>query len=874
MKDVVSIAQAIAALEAHREILGYSVVEKVLAVLRKELTASRAAWPVQHKEITVLVAGISGVDALLEHMPPQEKYQMLNTLWVQLDSAVSEHGGHIEKHIGNTLIAFFGGYSHRENEPEWGVRAALAMQSAWRQTLSEWEEQKGGAFSAQSLHLRVGINTGPALLGPVGTTGDDTALGQAATVAWMLQMRARADTILLAYQTYQYVKGVFYTQPVKPLSEAIIGQTLPVYALKGAKPHAIRVIARGVEGIETRMVGRESGFLTLKDAFYQVLGKMNGQIITIVGESGVGKSRLLYEFDKWLAQLPVKMSFFQGRASVQTSQLPFWVIRDLFSFYFGITASDSIDVTRKKLSDGITDLLDFDAGDMPVFIGQLVGFDFSDDLALKPLAHAPQQIYDRAVAYTVQFFTGIAVQKSPVVIILEDFHWADSASVEFVAHLAQSIKDTPLLIICSAQPSLLENHPDWGESWSNHTLIELSALSAADSETLVNELLQKLPETPARLKDALITTSQGNPFFIEELVKHLVEQWVILTGPGQWSVNAERLASLDLPHVLHDLLKERLKQLPLLEREILQQASVIGRAFWPQAIVQIRNQGGGGLDASVLDVVLNGLQKKEFILQREASAFSGASEYVFKHALLQSVTYQSIPEIVRAESHARIAAWLIEQNGEQVDVYAALVADHFAKAGKLLAAARWFTRAGRQAQGVYAPNIAWRHYRHALKHWQSLDTVSVGDALMQAEAYSGAVAAGLWLVQRADGPRSAESLIDSVADTARDFLDIAQKTERPAWLANAWHAVAQVAAFVNQHLSATAPTLPDSFSAPADAFRRSAALFEELSDTVRLADVLQHWANFELAQNHNQQSQALLKRIQAIQSETDDSRFG
>jgi len=110
-----------------------------------------------------------------------------------------------------------------------------------------------------------------------------------------------------------------------------------------------------------------------------------------------------------------------------------------------------------------------------------------------------------------------------------------------------------------------------------------------------------------------------------------------------------------------------------------------------------------------------------------------------------------------------------------------------------------------------------------------------------------------------------------VADTARDFLDIAQKTERPAWLANAWHAVAQVAAFVNQHLSATAPTLPDSFSAPADAFRRSAALFEELSDTVRLADVLQHWANFELAQNHNQQSQALLKRIQAIQSETDDT---
>ncbi len=866
MKDVVSIARTIASLEAHRDILGYSVVEKVLAVLRKELTAGRAAWPVQQKEITILVAGISGFDALLERLPPQEKYRILNTLWVQLDAAIAEHGGHIEKHIGNTMIAFFGGYSNRENEPEWAVRAALAMQAAWRHTLAEWEEQKAGAFNAQSLHLRTGINTGPVLLGQVGTTSDYTALGQAVTIAWMLQTKAGADTILLAYQTYQYVKGVFYTQPVKPLSAPAIGRTLPVYALQGAKPHAIRVIARGVEGIETRMVGRESGFLTLKNAFFQVIGKMQGQVITIVGESGVGKSRLLYEFDKWLAQLPVKMSFFQGRASLQTGQLPFWVIRDLFSFYFGIAASDAIETTRQKLSDGINDVLDFDAGDMPVYIGQLVGFDFSDDPALKPFLHAPQQIYERAVACTVQFFTDMAVQKSPVVIILEDFHWADSASAQFMAHLAQTIADTPLLIICSAQPSLFEKMPDWGRAWPNHTLVELSVLSDDDSEKLVKELLQKISEVPAQLQTVLITASQGNPFFIEELVKYLIEQWVILTGPTQWEVNLERLAALDLPQTLPDLLRARLKQLPLLEREVLQQASVIGRAFWPQAILQIRNQGGAGLDASVLEVVLNGLQKKELILKREASAFSDTSEYVFKHALLQRITYRSIPKVIRAENHARIAAWLIEQNGEQVDVYAALIAAHFAEAGSHLEAAVWYTRAGRQAQGVYAPQIAFAHYRQALANRQALKNPLPDDVDMQTEAYCGAVAAGLQLAQQAAGPQPAAALLDSVADMARTFLTQARQTARPARLAFAWQAVAQVAAFAQLQQQTDVPRPADIFADPADSFRRSAALFEDLPDAAHLATVLQHWAEFELAQNHQQQGQALLNRVQEIRA--------
>jgi tetratricopeptide (TPR) repeat protein len=364
------------------------------------------------------------------------------------------------------------------------------------------------------------------------------------------------------------------------------------------------------------------------------------------------------------------------------------------------------------------------------FIGQLIGFDYSSSPHVSGIRDDARQVRDRAFRYAAQFFSDVS-RDLPTLLYFDDIHWADDGSLDFIDYLALHCAHDPVMLLCLARPSLLERRPAWGEGRERHTRLTLQPLSKKESRQLVEEILRHAQGVPAELRELVVTGAEGNPFYVEELIKMLIDQRVIVTGADVWSVDATRLGEVQVPPTLTGVLQARLDRLTPEEKTVLQRASVIGRVFWDDAVEHL----GAGVTAPVRRVttrepfsrrhvpaedvadvgrVLESLRGKELIYRREAAAFAGTGEYTFKHALLRDVTYESVLKRERREYHRRAAEWLARHSGGRVGEYAGLIAEHFERAGAPEDAAEWYGRAGRQARETYAPETAIRYYRKAL----------------------------------------------------------------------------------------------------------------------------------------------------------------
>jgi tetratricopeptide (TPR) repeat protein len=514
--------------------------------------------------------------------------------------------------------------------------------------------------------------------------------------------------------------------PQEPL--AVKGKADPVqtYVVERARPRAFRKASRGVEGIETPMVGREAELKHLQDAFCMVVEEGQCQVVTIVGEAGVGKSRLLYEFDLWFELQLETFYCYRGRVGKEMQNVPYALLRDLFSFHFEIQESDSAAVARDKLVQGIA------AGyqvaepgtqakvEMKAHIvGQLLGLDFSDSRHVQVIGEDTQQLRDRAVIYIGEYFRALAAQH-PVLMLLEDLHWADGSSLHAVSRLASSLwlgaaEASPLLIVCSARPSLYERRPNWGEGRSFHSRLGLNPLSKRDSRHLVEEILQRMEEVPSLLRDLVVGGAEGNPFFLEELIKMLIEEGVIRKGETAWSVEPERLSDLQVPPTLTGVLQARLDRLPFDERVVLQQASVVGRLFWDLAVAHIAAVAETEPDSEEVAGALAALQGREMVFPRATSAFQGTHEYLFKHAMLREVTYEGVLKRMRRVYHGLVAEWLVGQSGERAGEFTGLLADHLALAGRTEEAVAYLRQAAEQAAAGYANEEAASYYSRALE---------------------------------------------------------------------------------------------------------------------------------------------------------------
>lgn len=717
MTEREQLEQAIAALEAQRAILGDAVVDASVAALREKLAALKPppSAEQQRKQVTVLFADISGFTAMSETMDVEEVSEMMNALWTRLDQAITEYGGRIDKHMGDAVMALWGAETAREDDPERAIHAALAMQAELVAFREDQQADRSAERSWRSMAMRTGINTGPVLLGEVGTTGEYTAMGDTVNTANRLEQAAPVGSILISHDTYRHVRGVFDVHPLEPIQVKGKAEPLQVYVVQRAKPRAFRTTTRGIEGIETHMIGREAELKHLQDTLYTTVEGSQRQMVTITGEAGVGKSRLLYEFENWADLLPERIRFFKGRASLEMQNLPYALIRGLFSFRFQIQDSDRPSVVQEKMEQGIAGALgENEQSQMQAhFMGQLLGFDFADSPHLQGVLGDAKQLRDRALIYLTGFFKATTA-RLPTVILLEDIHWADDSSLDVLNHLALATPNQRLLLVCSARPTLFERRPHWGVGQTFHTRLELHPLSKQDSRCLVEEILQKVEEVPVALRELVVSGAEGNPFYVEELIKMLIEDKVVIKGEDRWRVEPIRLAKMHVPPTLTGILQARLDSLPLKERTILQRASVVGRTFWGSAVERISDSANGGMSEQEIRSVLSALQGKEMVFRRETSAFARAQEYIFKHAILREVTYESVLKRVRRVYHTLVAEWLIEHSGERAGEYTGLIAEHLELAGQTERAVIYLGRAAEQAAAQFANVEAVNYFSRAL----------------------------------------------------------------------------------------------------------------------------------------------------------------
>lgn len=655
----------------------------------------------ERRQATVLFADFSRISEMLEDLEPEESGELIQSLYSSLNKEIEKGNGKIEKRLNDVFTAVWGTSAVSENDPESAIRTALELQKKVRESAQNNELLRDNSDSL----LKIGISTGTILRGKSSDTGEFLTSGAVVNAARHLQQSAAGGETLISHETYRHVRGVFDVSEIESKDAKS-----KIYLVKRAKSRAFRLEKRGVEGIETQLVGRRGELEKMLDGLQTVLEDGKMQIFSVIGEAGLGKSRLLFEFRDQVNLLPETVRIFNTRANESRYGLPYLLIRDLFAFRFEIQDDDSPETAREKFTDEMLKLWQNVLEDVEMkvhFIGHLVGFDFSESPYLKDILNDSQQVYVRSMHYATQFFSAIS-RKIPTIIYLDDLHWADAESLDFLEHIERNCPSSPILILEFSRPAIFERRPNWGEGQMSRTRLELSALSKRESRQLVEDILQKMSEVPPQLRDLIVTNAEGNPFYIEELVKMLIDQGTITACGDEWILDETKLGETKVPATLAGILQSRLDRLDVWEKRILQRASIIGREFWDKSLEDFSDE----IDVKT---ALESLRRKELLFRHETSAFAGASEYLFKHAILRDVTYDTVLLSERRAWHEKTAEWLVRESGGRFGEYAATIAGHYEKSNNLSQSTLWFGRAGQQSFKTNASETAIFYFQKALK---------------------------------------------------------------------------------------------------------------------------------------------------------------
>lgn len=830
MTEIEKLERAMAVLTTHQATFGETVVQAALTVWRERIAALKDPEAAsdshteaqQRKLVSVLFADVSGFTAMSETMDAEDVAATMNALWQKLDSTILAAGGKIAKHIGDAVMALWGVDITREDDPEHAVRAALAMQTEIREFNSA--DPKRGV----PLNMRIGINTGYALLGTVGMVGEFSAIGETVNLAPHLEHAAPVGGVLISGETLRHVLGLFDVEEHAPLTLPNKPEPIPTYSVKRVRLDAFRVGTRGVEGIETRMVGREAELKKIKTTMQYVAEHHRVRAMTVYGESGMGKSRLSYEVTAWLGALKQPWRIFKGRADQTVSHLPYAVWRDIFSFRFEIQDSDPLSVAREKMERGFLNYMPADprAKAKAHIVGQLIGLDFSTSPHVRHLVKHPRKLHEVALYCLTEFFKATTAPETPgaaprpTALFIDDVQWADPGSLDLLEQFVLALPaNTPLFVFCLARPILIEHRPLWGESLNvrhelHHHLI-LWSLPIDTGRQLASEILRKVPHPSEALLTLIATCSEGNPFYIEEFIKLLIDAQVIELGDDQWRVDEARLATLRLPAETKAILPQRLERLSEAEREVLQRAAVLGRIFWDSALEALSLTD----DKATLYATLDKLRAREIVFVRALSAFAEAQEYTFKHILFRHATYYAIPEEHAHIYRVRAAEWLTRHSGERLSDYAGMIAEHYHTAGQMHLAADYWLRAADRAQQAGAYAEALEILERALYLVGQSDTPASAELRLKILVHLGEVRA-------ARGEATpATDVLQTALFAARHTSTVRTRDQR-IWLGRALRTLGELALTAGQ------------FGAAQAYWEESLALARELNQPAHIAEVL------------------------------------
>ena len=701
MSESQRLASVIAQLEAQRATLGDVIVDAATQPLRAQLAALHSAATEQTlRQVSVLFTDVVGSTTLSERLDPEDIHAVMDGALDRFSAIVRAHGGRVLQYAGDSMLGVFGADKVLEDDAERAVRAGLAiLDEALAQGVAVERRYRHRGFA-----VRVGISTGGVLLGG-GVDGDGTIRGITVNVAARMEQSAPTGSLHISHDTYRHVRGVFDVAEQPPANVKGIAQPVRSYLVLRAKPRAFRPVRRGIEGLTTALIGREPELARLTAAFETVISEQRLVALSIVGDAGLGKSRLLESFDQWLELRPETIWLFYGRARPQGHDGPFGVLRDLLAWRFEIQDSDVQAVAQAKLTKGLGALFGERADEQSALVGQLIGLDCSASPHIAGITTDARQIRDRGFHALAEFFRLLHQSDgAPIALLLDDLHWADDGSLDWLTHLLRHCADVPILVLCLARPLLYERRPGWGAE-ARVERVQLAPLAGPQAQALAEALLERVDDVPQSLRDLLAGSAEGNPFFIEELVGMLIDDGVIETDTERWRVLPERLAGLKVPPTLTGVLQARLDSLPGAEKSALQEASVIGPVFWDDALRRIEASAPLALDS---------LAHRELARYHDTTAFEGAREFGFKHHLLHQVTYESVLRRHKREQHRLTAEWLIERSGDRIGEYHGLVAMHYERADDVPNALLYLRKAADDAARTYENDAALQYLRRAL----------------------------------------------------------------------------------------------------------------------------------------------------------------
>jgi class 3 adenylate cyclase/tetratricopeptide (TPR) repeat protein len=599
----------------------------------------------ERKVVTVLFCDLVGFTASSEHSDPENVQARLDPYRRRVREQIEAFGGTVEKFVGDGVMAVFGAPISHEDDPERAVRAGLAIVEAI--------QELNKAEPTLSLSVRVGVNTGEALVAVSAhpELGEAVVTGDVVNTADRIQSQAPINGVAVGADTHKATERVFEFEPLEPISAK--GKSQPVKLWRAGAPRS--PYPTDVSPWATPFLGRDLDLAVLRGVFEKAVAERSVQLVTVVGEPGIGKSRLVAELGAYVDRLQVPVTWLQGRCLPYGDGITFWALGEIVKAHAGIYESDASEVAIEKLEAVLPETKErpwLRARLLP-----LLGLDADDSAAQDELFTAWRR-----------FFESIA-ERGPLVMVVEDIHWADAALPAFVRHLADWAEGVPVLIVCTARPELFEAYGDWGAGLANHLAFRLSRLSDQDTAQLVSALLERAV-LPPETHQILLGRAGGNPLYAVEFVRMLRDR----EGTDGQDV-LEITAEVAVPDSVQAVIASRLDTLPLERKALLQDAAVMGQVFWSGSVSAMSGQ-----DERQVTQALHEFARKELVRPRRHSSMEGEAEYVFWHLLVRDVAYEQIPRAQRAARHIKAAKWLENKAAGRVEDLAEVLAYHTGEA--------------------------------------------------------------------------------------------------------------------------------------------------------------------------------------------------
>jgi class 3 adenylate cyclase len=655
------------------------------------------SFPEERRMATVMFADIQGFTTLAERLDFEIVTDLIKDVWLLVDDIIETYGGYVDKHIGDAVMAVWGAPYAGENDAEQAVTAALALQDEIDKYASNSELP-----GASELRVRIGINSGMVLAGYVGKKGEYTVMGDTVNVASRMQQVCDPCMVFISESTQRQVRGVFQVRRVVP-PLTLRGKTEPTlaYIVEGFSPQPSRARYNSLDSLVTYMVGREVELERLNQLYHQAVSEEKPMLVLVSGESGIGKSRLLLEFTNQLEVSEMPPALIATRALAQTSQVPFYLWKLIWSIRFDLQETDSPEVTRERFLREIQKLWGIQLGpassvEVAHQVGSLIGMNFNDSPFVSQHPTQNDEYLERSFELTRELLRRMSAYR-PLVLLLDDLQYADPGSLNLVLSLVEpSPHPLPVMILGGARPEFAKQNPRW-LNYSN--IIELGPL-AVTAQT-VSSAYPALRSYPEPVLEQIAERSDGNPYFLEELAKSLLKSGITPQLPVEDLVR--RVQALPIES-LRVMLQARLDNLSHEARSVAMLAAVVGRVFWVGAVLAATRIGEklatGGLSIAPEDVLdrlvqdaLRQLVRAELAFPRANTTFSGDQEYIFKHAMLREVAYSLIPLKHVPLYHQAVARWL--------EAHAALdfklmAASHYEIGGAMGQAAQIFDYAAEQ----------------------------------------------------------------------------------------------------------------------------------------------------------------------------------